>query len=208
MPEMKTLNGYEIVDAKAREDISKITVPTKTSQLTNNSGFITSSALNGYATESYVDTAVANASGTSSGGNAKIFHMNFQNAVASGKAITADMQNFLDNYTMEDSIVTIDFPQDTTGIAVAASVYESYLSYKFLREGISMSVVNSNAGAYQWAVEIYNDGYQWLYRTLDTTKADIATVDYVNGKLQVLTQTAYNNLSTKDSDTFYFIKES
>ena len=45
MPEMKTLNGYEIVDAKAREDISKIsipTVPTKTSQLTNDSGFITS----------------------------------------------------------------------------------------------------------------------------------------------------------------------
>jgi hypothetical protein len=57
MPEMKTLNGYEIVDAKARDDISKInipdlgdyakksdipTVPTRTSQLTNDSGFITS----------------------------------------------------------------------------------------------------------------------------------------------------------------------
>jgi hypothetical protein len=57
MPEMKTLNGYEIVDAKAREDISKInipdlgdyakksdipTVPTKLSQLTNDSGYIKS----------------------------------------------------------------------------------------------------------------------------------------------------------------------
>ena len=36
----------------------KPTIPTKTSDLTNDSGFITSSALTGYATESYVTTAV------------------------------------------------------------------------------------------------------------------------------------------------------
>lgn len=55
MPEMKTLNGYEVVDAKAREDIevlkntevdltsyaTKSELPTKVSQLQNDSRFIT-----------------------------------------------------------------------------------------------------------------------------------------------------------------------
>lgn len=50
MPEMKTLQGYEIVDAKAREDIEglrneghalKSELPTKVSQLENDSKFIT-----------------------------------------------------------------------------------------------------------------------------------------------------------------------
>jgi hypothetical protein len=50
MPEMKTLNGYEVVDAKAREDIEglrneghalKSELPTKVSQLENDSKFIT-----------------------------------------------------------------------------------------------------------------------------------------------------------------------
>lgn len=55
MPEMKTLNGYEVVDAKARADIealkgkevdlsnyaTKAELPTKVSQLQNDSSFIT-----------------------------------------------------------------------------------------------------------------------------------------------------------------------
>lgn len=55
MPEMKTLNGYEVVDAKARREIEalkntetdlsayakKSELPTKTSQLTNDNKFIT-----------------------------------------------------------------------------------------------------------------------------------------------------------------------
>ena len=65
MPEMKTLNGYEIVDAKAREDISKIdlstyakksdipTVPSKTSQLTNDSGYQTATQV-----QTLIDTAL------------------------------------------------------------------------------------------------------------------------------------------------------
>ena len=39
--EMKTLNGYEVVDAKAREDISLIEVPTKLSQLENDKSYQT-----------------------------------------------------------------------------------------------------------------------------------------------------------------------
>jgi nicotinamidase-related amidase len=45
MPEMKTLNGYEVVDAKAREDIEAL----KNAEVD----------LTGYATESYVDEALA-----------------------------------------------------------------------------------------------------------------------------------------------------
>lgn len=70
---MKTLNGYEVVDAKAREDIANIklpTVPTKVSELDNDAGYIDSSALgdyakqsdipslDGYATEQYVTDAI------------------------------------------------------------------------------------------------------------------------------------------------------
>lgn len=141
MPEMKTLNGYEIVDAKAREDISKIdlstyakksdipTVPTKTSQLTNDSGYIksvpseyvteteltnkgylTSSALNGYATESYVDAAVANAGGSSSGSGHKVITIKYSNVdsltsdeksalLAIGKSIK-NSTKFPDGYTL------------------------------------------------------------------------------------------------------------
>jgi hypothetical protein len=50
MAEMKTLNGYEIVDAKAREDIAKL-------QENSGSGDID---LSGYATEAYVDNAFLN----------------------------------------------------------------------------------------------------------------------------------------------------
>jgi hypothetical protein len=144
MPEMKTLNGYEIVDAKAREDISKInipdlgdyakksdipTVPTKLSQLTNDSGYIksvpseyvteteltnkgylTSSALNGYATESYVDAAVANAGGSSSGSGHKVITIKYSNVnsltsdeksalLAIGKSIK-NSTKFPDGYTL------------------------------------------------------------------------------------------------------------
>ena len=50
MAEMKSLNGYEIVDAKAREDIVKL-------QENSGSGDID---LRGYATEAYVDNAFLN----------------------------------------------------------------------------------------------------------------------------------------------------
>lgn len=40
------------------DDSSSITIPTKTSELTNDSGFVTSNYLNSYATISYVDGLV------------------------------------------------------------------------------------------------------------------------------------------------------
>lgn len=41
MKEMKTLNGYEVVDAKARQDIATISVPTKISELENDKSYQT-----------------------------------------------------------------------------------------------------------------------------------------------------------------------
>lgn len=72
MPKMKTLSGYEIVDAKAREDIEglrneghalKSELPTKVSQLENDSKFITREEvpnpdLSEYITESELDAKV------------------------------------------------------------------------------------------------------------------------------------------------------
>lgn len=41
MPEMKTLNGYEIVDAKARQAVANIKHPTKLSEFENDVGYLT-----------------------------------------------------------------------------------------------------------------------------------------------------------------------
>lgn len=52
MAEMKTLNGYEVVDGKARERLDTLVIPTKTSQLENDSQFTN---------KQYVDTAIETA---------------------------------------------------------------------------------------------------------------------------------------------------
>lgn len=52
MAEMKTLNGYEVVDKKARELLDTLVIPTKTSQLENDSQFTN---------KQYVDTAIETA---------------------------------------------------------------------------------------------------------------------------------------------------
>lgn len=41
MAEMKTFNGYEVVDAKARQDIANIHTPTKVSELENDANYLT-----------------------------------------------------------------------------------------------------------------------------------------------------------------------
>lgn len=99
MPEMKTLNGFEIVDAKAREDIANIgtpdltgyaktsDIPTTTSQLTNNSGYITSSSLSSYATKTYVDNAIAGVE-VSGGGTV-------HTSISSSGSISSELQTIL-----------------------------------------------------------------------------------------------------------------
>lgn len=57
MPIMKTLNGYEVVDAKARQDIENIEVPTKVSQLENDKAYLTSIPAE-YATKTDVTQAI------------------------------------------------------------------------------------------------------------------------------------------------------
>lgn len=50
-----TVNGVSVLDGS----VAKVLVPTNISSFTNDSGYITSSALTGYATETYVDTGLA-----------------------------------------------------------------------------------------------------------------------------------------------------
>lgn len=57
---MKTLNGYEVVDAKARQDIANIHIPSKVSELDNDKGYLTEhQSLEGLATEVFVDEQIA-----------------------------------------------------------------------------------------------------------------------------------------------------
>ena len=72
MPEMKSLNGFEVVDAKARADIEALKlgfVPGEGSSTPDLSEYVTESELEakGYATETYVDRAIDKFS--SSGGS-------------------------------------------------------------------------------------------------------------------------------------------
>lgn len=78
---MKTLNGYEVVDEKARQDIE--TLKNKEVDLTgyatedwvNNQGFIKEhQSLEGYATEKYVDDAIANID-IPEGGDKEVFYI-------------------------------------------------------------------------------------------------------------------------------------
>ena len=39
--EIKSINGRKVCDEKAREDIASIVIPSKLSELTNDSGFLT-----------------------------------------------------------------------------------------------------------------------------------------------------------------------
>lgn len=55
----------------------------------------------------------------------------------------------------------------------------------------------------------YNDNFDVLDTNLKTINTNIQTINTaLNGlKFSVLTQTAYNALTTKDSNTIYFITE-
>ena len=63
----------------------------------------------------------------------------------------------------------------------------------------------------EWFFNIY-----WFYfsgavtaatASISTNNTTVATTQWFNNKLQVLSQAEYDALSPKDSDTFYFIKE-
>ena len=58
MEQMKTFNGYEIVDAQARDDIANINTPTKVSELENDKGYLTEIP-DTYATKEYVAETIA-----------------------------------------------------------------------------------------------------------------------------------------------------
>ena len=44
--EIKSINGRKVCDEKAREDIASIVIPSKLSELTNDSGFLTADDIN------------------------------------------------------------------------------------------------------------------------------------------------------------------
>lgn len=224
---MKTLNGYEIVDAKAREDISKITVPdlgdyakksdiptvpTKLSQLTNdsgyiksvpseyvteteltNKGYITSSALNGYATESYVDAAVANAGGSSSGSGHKVITIKYSNVdsltsdeksalLAIGKSIK-NSTKFPDGYTLMFKIPDNEVLMNVTKAYTRSTSSAFYVHY----QSFTNDMIAELEVSYNTSVSSINSVYiEYSYPSVSIpdTYATKAYVDEVLGVIE------------------------
>lgn len=101
---MKTLNGYEVVDEKARQDIE--TLKNKEVDLTgyatedwvNNQGFIKEhQSLEGYATEQYVNDAIANID-IPEGDGVKAVFIDASNVTASSSAIPEEYLPIFQKY--------------------------------------------------------------------------------------------------------------
>lgn len=181
MPEMKTLNGYEIVDAKARADISALQE--------NGAGIKT----------------------------------HYFDAVQSFSALT----------DKDKEVLTYVITQ-----LVAWKEPSEYLLYYRLNNNRAVFLLNSfskdysnnyvylsgqSDGGYVMKLKVgYNSStnaptsfsttYEKPAVTIPDTYATKTYVDNsvaaVTNSFQVKTQSEYNALSTKDSNTFYFIKES
>lgn len=89
---MKTFNGYEVVDAKARQDIANIHTPTKVSELENDKGYLTEhQSLDGLATEQYVDDAISGINTRDS------FFLDFSGATEEEQSATDELIAFMNH---------------------------------------------------------------------------------------------------------------
>jgi len=178
MPEMKTLNGYEVVDAKAREDIKglqeaienidvpeadltsyalKSELPTKVSQLQNDSKFITLAEVpktdlseyakksdipdvsdfitsipseyiteteltaKGYATEKYVDDAIAGIEIPEGGGGSDVTEVFCLNVTKNSKL---DVSSKADNDQIAVITTVLEHPDACVYLKTSTTKYE------------------------------------------------------------------------------------
>lgn len=193
---MKTLNGYEVVDAKARQDIEilkqsggsgdidlseyalKSDVPTKVSQLENDANYLTEhQSLDGYATEQYVDDAIANIDipeGTSTDTyyfDESAFAWDFQTAF-----LPDDLLEFTQRI-LNGEKVNLFIKQDGSWYPAALKVSGQDIE-------ITRAVTLDDVGKEQQlrTFDIYYSQYNqtWLARQGGRTKYHIATTDYVD----------------------------
>jgi hypothetical protein len=177
MAEMKTLNGYEVVDAKAREDIANIklpTVPTKVSELDNDAG---------YATEQYVNDAISGID--VSGGSAYYFDLTYAKADWSeAPQSVADAANALLASGVTETVVyarAVFGTYDTAAAVVNKSSSRTYISIytnEKLKVNADKSATNYTS---TFTIEPSSASTGWSYKKTETSNV-LVTTTYITNK--------------------------
>lgn len=179
MPEMKTLNGYEIVDAKAREDIA---------DLQENSAGV----------KTHYFGAVQSFSALTDKDKEVLTY------VISQVATYKEPSEYLLYYRLNNNaaVYLLDhFAKDYS------SNYVSLVGHSSSGYTITLKV-GYNSSTY--APTSFSSTYASTTPTVPTKTSDLTNDSgyLTSSTFPVMTESAYNALSTKDSNTFYFIKES
>jgi len=143
------LSGYALTSA----------IPTQTSQLTNNSGFITSSALTGYATQAYADAKVQNSLTASTtvapsatavnGALAQYVSLSTNQAILARKDFEAGIRRNSANDNNPNTVVTnteLDALKPTIDEEVTETQTNATLNGRFSTVGVGKFVIYPNVG--------------------------------------------------------------
>lgn len=193
MAEMKTLNGYEVVDAKAREDIANIKLPTNVSELNNDAGYLTEHqdlsdyakksdvpSLDGYATESYVTDAIAGIDIPTGGSNSYFFDLS--SITDSGiwltlpSVCTEAAEAFVTNGET-DTVVYIK--ADNNFYSPAAAKYVSNKIYIYADERGKVRADKALDNGFSQFELLKNTYNEWTVRKTAATNI-IITADYIS----------------------------
>ena len=199
MAEMKTLNGYEVVDGKARERLDTLVIPTKTSQIENDSQFTNKQYvdtaietakpdLTGYYTQAQTDAAIQTAIGNidipTVPTNVSAFTNDAQytnktyvdNAVAS-----VDVSAQLTEYAKKTELPTkVSQLQNDAGYLTEHQSLAGYATEEYV-DGKIAEIPGTDLSNYYTKTEIDNKGYQ--------TASDVTTL--INNALGVIENGTY-----------------
>ena len=210
--------GY-LVEANLSEYAKKSeipTVPTKTSQLTNDSNFLTAvpaeyvtetelnnkgyltqhQSLEGYATKTYVDDAIAGIDIP----EATTFFLDFSTATSMDQAATEAMVAFANYFKNNDNVSVYmrdSFESDYYYPALIQKV--GTYTFNFLKAGINLNDVESN-GALNWdTIRLYSsdNGATWKYTKLTNRSTTIATKTYVDNAIANIDIPSTESFATK-----------
>lgn len=219
MAEMKTLNGFEIVDSKAREDIENLksleidfspyalkedipTIPTKVSSFENDKGYITEhQSLEGLATEDYVDEAIDN--------NLTVFHINLTN-IKSEQAIQ-DITNCFEYYLTNKNICVYVIENNVSSPAAIADIgvaYPQHIAAFQLMEcesHIGYVAAGNTIQEKKWLVFKQTDG-TWKITNIVSNSCKIVTTDILEDYGYATTQYVEDKGYLTEVPTSYALK--
>lgn len=172
MSEMKTLNGYEIVDAKARQDIANIiipTVPSKVSELENDAQYATMREVKQAVMDAATDSYFLNFSDAPDEMNAKAADANitaFADAIVNGKDVCA---NIIDSHDRIYYPALIQ-PQANNG------TWNIYL----MKAGGNLNLLSNGTWKWDTICIIGNSTNGWKYYKVASSSFQFVSKDYVD----------------------------